>query len=262
MPVEKDTRLKTIVNQITAKIRIYNEQNPKYNSDYNRFFISRSNGIKNENGINNWLKTEEASRSVYKLMDDFGMNSRASELVGFEIFNLNLKDATANIDLESLENFDISCNSLSTAFGCSTARDELKELFNYCSSPGRFSESGGFVIGTKVAHCLLPHICPMIDGRHIGISLNNIHENDYYPPGNSWVNYLGYSPQKKTNPSPKGEGRYSWKDTQFLCAIGFYVQVYKEWQKEHDNPGIDTFLDLDSNNYVSGIPRIIDKALW
>ncbi len=236
--------------------------NKRYNLDHHYFLISRFNGIKKENGLSNWLKTSEASRSIFRFLTDFNMNARASKLVEIRTFQLNIQQISRNINMQCLEFFDISVSPLTAVCGNSTVANELKELFNYCATPGKFSKSGGFVIGSKVCHCLLPHICPMIDAHHIGISLNRIHADDYFPPGNSWEDYLGYSPHGKLNPSSQGAGRHSWKDDQFLCAIGFYVRIYHEWQKENGDPGMDAFLRLDTINHFSGVPRVIEKALW
>lgn len=262
MPVEENATIKTIVDQIAVNIRTYNTLNKRYNLDYRYFLISRSNGIKKENGLPNWLRTLEASRSIFRFLTNFNMNARASKLVELKTFHLNMQHISTNINMQCLDGFDMSVSPLTAACGNSTIADELKELFNYCAAPGIFSNSGGFVIGSKVAHCLLPHICPMIDAHHVGISLNRIYADDYFPPGNSWEDYLGYSPKRKPNPSTQGAGRCSWKDDQFLCAIGFYAHVYQKWQKENGNPGMDAFLELDTVDCYSGIPRIIEKAMW
>lgn len=262
MPVENNTTVKTIVDQIAVNIKKYNALNKRYNLDYHYFLISRSNGIKKENGLENWLRTLEASISIFKFLTNFNMNARASKLVELKTFHSNMQQITRQIDMQCLEDFDISISPLTAACGNSTASNELKELFNYCATSGNFSISGGFVIGSKVAHCLLPHICPMIDAHHIGISLNRILADDYFPPGDSWEDYLGYSPKGKLNPSTQGAGRHSWKDDQFLCTIGFYSHIYQQWQNENGNPGMDSFLRLDAINNCSGITRIIEKALW
>lgn len=262
MPVEENTIIKTIVDQIAVNIRTYNMLNKRYNLDHHYFSISRSDGIKKEKCLSNWLQTLEASRSIFRFLTNFNMNARASKLVELKTFHSNMQQIPRNIDMQYLDSFDMYVSPLTTACGNSTVANELKELFNYCATPGKFSTSGGFVIGSKVSHCILPHICPMIDAHHIGISLNRIHADDYFPPGNSWEDYLGYSPKGKLNPSSQGAGRHSWKDDQFLCAIGFYARIYQEWQKENGNQGIDAFLKLDTINHFSGVPRVIEKALW
>jgi hypothetical protein len=262
MPVEENTTTKTIVDQIALNIRNYNLVNKRYNLDYHHFISSRSKGIKKENGLSNWLKTSEASKSIFRFLSNFNMNARASKLVEITTFHLNIQRILRNIDVDCLGCFDMSVSQLSIPCGNSTVANELKTLFNYCASPGKFSNSGGFVIGSKVAHCIFPHICPMIDAHHIGISLNRIHADDYFPPGNVWADYLGYFPNGKLNPSTQGAGRNSWKDDQFLCSIGFYARVYQQWQEHNGNPGIDAFLKLDMADHCPYIPRIIEKALW
>lgn len=262
MPVEENTTIKTIVDKIAFNVKNYNLDNKRYNIDYHRFIRYRSNGIKKENGLSNWLKKSEASNSMFIFLSNFNMNARASKLVEITTFHMNVQKILKNIDVDYLNCFDISVSPLSVQCGTSTVADELKKLFNYCASPGIFSNSGGFVIGSKVIHCIFPHICPMIDAHHIGISLNRIHADDYFPPGNSWKDYLGYSPIGKLNPSTQGAGRNSWKVDQFLCSIGFYSRIYQQWQRDNGEPGIDAFLKLDVRNHCSGIPRIIEKALW
>lgn len=262
IPVEENSTIKTIVDKIAFNVKNYNLENKRYNIDYHRFISSRSTGLKKENGLSNWLKTSEASNSIFRFLRNFNMNARASKLVEITTFHTNIQNILNNVDVDCLNCFDISKNPLSVQYETSTVANELKKLFNYCASPGTFSNSGGFVIGSKVIHCIFPHICPMIDAHHIGISLNRIHVDDYLPPGNNWKDYLGYSPNGKLNPSTQGAGRNYWKDDQYLCSIGFYARIYEQWQKDNGNPGKDAFLKLDISDHCSCIPRIIEKALW
>ncbi len=195
-------------------------------------------------------------------MAAFGMNGRGSELINPVSFHTNLVSISGVVNINGLEGFALSKDPLTAVIGDSTIAIQLRKLFDYCATPCRFSISGGFVIGSKIIHCIIPELCPMVDINHIGISLYNIHPNDYFPPGNNWEAYIGKVPVGKPNPSPRGAGRNAWHADQILCAIGFYARLYEEWQATNGNPGIQAFLKLDISKGTSGIPRILDKALW
>jgi hypothetical protein len=118
------------------------------------------------------------------------------------------------------------------------------------------------VVGSKVAHAILPELCPVIDVKHTAISLFNVAPGEYLPPGDSWDEYLGYTPRGKVNPSPRGCSRNRWRKDQFLCAIGFYARIYHEWQEANGNPGMTAFLSLEPVQGTTGIPRFLDKVFW
>ena len=135
-------------------------------------------------------------------------------------------------------------------------------MFDYCASRGQFSESGGYVIGSKICHCILPELCIMLDSIHITISLYNVASGKYLPPGNNWYSYLGREEISVVNPSPRGAGRDSWDCYRFTQAIAFYERIYSDWQIANGNPGYAAFLNLDPIAGTMGVPRIIDKVLW
>lgn len=264
MPITEQFRLETIVNQISQKIIKYNNMSngPRYNYSYRLFIEARDRGI-NENGyINKWLGTEEASTIIYNLLDEFGMNSRKSSLTNINIFYKNIKYLNNLCNLSELSNFPIESYTINKPLGNSNVIDQITNLFNFSSKPKIFSDSGGFVIASKVAHCIIPELLPMIDISHIGISLYNIHKDDYLPPTGDWIQYLGYKPKNKLNPSPRGAGRNYWNIDQYLCAIGLYARIYNIWQKIKNNPGKKDFLSLDPLDGATGIPRVLDKVFW
>lgn len=262
MPVPENIRLSTIINNIKSSISSYNQQYSTYNRAYNTFVASRFAGISTEGNINDWLRKTSTSNRIRNLMITFGMDSRKSSLVDQDKFSNHLNSIPEIININGLENFSLSNGSLTRKIDNSTVAIELGKLFDYCAKPGNFSVSGGFVIGSKVSHCIIPQLCPMVDITHIGISLYNIHQDDYLPPGNNWKAYIVKTPFGKPNPSPRGAGRNSWKTDQILCAIGLYARLHEEWQDKNGNPGVNAFLELDSPNIMSGIPRILDKVLW
>ena len=262
MPVPKNIRLSTIINNVNSSISSYNQKHSAYNHDYNNFITSRFAAISEEGNMEGWLNKTGTSIEIRNLMDKFGMNIRNSLLVNQDIFINNINRISKLVDINGLDEFSLLDGSLTKKINDSTISIELGKLFDYCAKPGNFSISGGFVIGSKVSHCIIPQLCPMVDTAHIGISLYNIHQDDYLPPGNNWKTYIGKTPFGKPNPSPRGAGRNSWKTDQILCAVGFYARLYEAWQAKNGNPGINAFLELDSSNRMSGIPRILDKVLW
>lgn len=165
------------------------------------------------------------------------------------------------MDIASLLRFTPEQWPLTKVLHNSTVAQELGKLFDFCSEQRHFSESGGIVIGSKVAHAILPNLCPIIDTSHIAVSLNNIASGEYLPPGGSWDMYHGYAPKRKHNPSPRGCSRYSWGKDQFLCAIGFYARIYQEWQEANSYPGLVAFLFQDPIEGTTGIPRLLDKVI-
>ena len=264
MPLPKGTTREDIIESIPSRIENYNRntRNTSYNRSYLRFITEREKGIKSFGGLTKWLASQDAVNSIYMLMQQFGMQARASVLTEPKVFARKLFELTLKVDVDGLSSFTPDQGPLTTKLGNSTVAQELGKLFDFCSKWGHFSEAGGIVIGSKVAHAILPELCPMIDTSHIGISLYNVASGEYLPPGDSWDEYLGYTPEGKYNPSPRGDGRKSWKRDQFLCAIGLYARIYHDRQEANGCPGVTAFLALDPVEGTTGIPRLLDKVFW
>jgi len=264
MPLLNKSRIDTIIKLIPQRINNYNNMRNglKYNNEYGLFIKTRAQGIAKTNSIDEWLNCKENSLIIYNLLDKFGMNARSSRLTDFNQFFNSIKYLNNLCNLSELKNFSINNSSLDRPFDNSTVAKEITKIFNFSSKPNVFSCSGGFVIASKVMHCIIPELLPMIDISHIGISLYNIHNDDYLPPVGAWIEYLGYKPNGKANPSPRGAGRNSWKAAQYLCTIGFYARIYSVWQINNGNPGLKAFLNLDSSKHTTGIPRVLDKVFW
>jgi hypothetical protein len=147
--------------------------------------------------------------------------------------------------------------------GGPTLAAEITTIYNAFAAPGAVSIRGGFVAASKVLHCLFPELAPMIDGAHTGLSYFHIDRTTYSPPmGGSWAGWLGGPMAGVPNPSPRGAGRHRWGSQQFLAAIGINQHIYALWQAAHGHPGLPAFLALDPTPGTTGIPRVIDKALW
>ena len=252
-----------ITRTISARIEAYNKtpRGDSYNKHYAKLIQVRLAGVRNC-GLAAWLKTAESRSAIRSLLEEFGMDARKSQLAPATIFDMNISQIPDIANIEWLSRFQLSEESLSKSGGSSTVAEQIGKLFDFCADRGRFSESGGFVIGTKVAHCVLPEVIPMIDISHIGISLYNVPRKEYLPPGDVWRRYIGYEPRGKPNPSPNGAGRNSWKSDQILCAIGFYTRIYRDWLAFDEGNNLEKFLALDRSNGATGIPRLLDKVLW
>lgn len=259
MPLPKDTARQDIIKSIPTRIANYNSS-ASNNSTYLRFITERKAGIKSSGSLEKWLVTPEAADLIHSFINDFGM--RSYQLTPPVVYSRNLFELTVSVDVEGLSRFTPDQGQLTTLIGNSTVAQELGKLFDFCSKWRHFSEAGGIVVGSKVAHAILPELCPMIDTRHIGISLFNIAPGEYLPPGDSWDEYLGYTPRGKINPSPRGGSRNRWRKDQFLCANGFYARIYHEWQEANGNPGMTAFLFLDPVQGTTGIPRLLEKVFW
>jgi hypothetical protein len=113
-------------------------------------------------------------------------------------------------------------------------------------------------------HCLFPHLAPMVDGAHTGISYYNIDRATYSPPLglHSWDEWIGEPLKGVANPSPRGAGRNAWQWHQFMAAVGVNQRIYELWQVANGNAGLQEFIALDPTPGTTGIPRIIDKGLW
>ena len=253
MPITPDSTRTQIVAAIPAKIATYNAAYPAYNVTYGAFIAARAAGIAAAGSLAAWLATPDAAPAFIALLDSFGMNARNSELVAPAVFAANLADLPA-VPLLAAVPFPIGT--------IAAIEPQLRTIFNCCAAPGTFSKSGGFVIGSKTAHCVLPDLCPMLDNEHIGKSLYNIAREQYLPPGNNWAAYLGRPVVNPPNPSPRGAGRNNWDAHRFTQAIGFYEALYSDWQAANGNLGIGAFLGLDPTAGTTGIFRVLDKVLW
>lgn len=262
MPIHFNSRAE-IIRAIPACIGAYNNstRGPSYNEQYAKFIKIRLAGIRN-GCLADWLKTSESGFAIRSLMIAFGMDKQGSHLVDSDIFGANVSRIPDIANIEWLSRFQLCEERLSKSGEGSTVAEEVTRLFNYCACPGHFSVSGRFVIGSKVAHCVLPQLFPMIDTRHIGISLHKVPQEEYLPPGNNWRTYIGHQPNGKPNPTPVGDGRKLWKADQILCAIGFYARIYPDWLALDETRNLATFLALDTSNGATGIPRLLDKVLW
>jgi hypothetical protein len=262
MPLPPGITRTAIVNSIQSRIISYNRTNFGYNNAYSSFLNKRNAGIIKYGGLENWLSSPSATNCIMDLLNAFGMNARNSKLKQPSDFLKNLLNLPKNVNLAILSDVKIPTGGLSNKISDTTPEKELRALFDYCEEVGKFSESGGYVIGSKVCHCILPDLCPMLDGTHIAISLSHIVQSEYLPPYDNWISYLGHEAISPVNPSPQGAGRYYWDSHRFIQAIGFIERIYWDWQIANNIPGRDTFLNLDPIRGTSGVPRVIDKVLW
>jgi hypothetical protein len=262
MPLHKGITRKEIVTCIPTRVKAYNDTNDVYNKAYASFSTERASGISRLDGIEGWLSSEATTPCIMKLLKKYGMDCRGSELVSSNKFTSNIKDIPKMVNIQVISGFKIPTGGLNVPIEGNNVEKEIRNLFDYCGSPGRFSQSGGFVIGSKVAHCILPDLCPMLDGKHIAISLYNVASDEYLPPRDNWDSYLGRKVNPVVNPSPRGAGRDSWDSNRFTQAIAFFERIYSDWQIANRNPGLAAFLELDSVVGTTGVPRILDKVLW
>ncbi len=237
---------------------------PRFNGAYARFMSSRAAGIRDGGGsVQAWMGTENAARNIWKLLDCYGMNARASVLMPIEHLRTTLGSLARDVSIDEVAVYRIPTGGLGRVLPCGVALARaLRTAFDYLRVAQRVSEAGGFVVASKVFHCLLPDLAPMLDRTHIALSLYRIDRDDYFPPGGSWSAYLGSPPPRTPNPSPQGAGSEAWQADQFLCAIGVYERIYEEWQRRHNQPGLAAFLALDGAPGTGGVPRVVDKILW
>lgn len=262
MVLKEGISRKEIVSSIQERILGYNRDHDDYNRAYASFTGERASDIAAHKDIEGWLTSDEAGPCIRKLMVDFGMNSQGSKLESPEKFTAGVQGIPEAVNIKILSSVKIPAGTLNTPVDRTTVEAEICALFDYCASRGRFSISGGFVIGSKTSHCIFPELCPMLDGRHIAISLYNVDRGEYLPPGNNWRSYLGRDKRTPINPSPQGDGRYNWDCYRYTQAIAFFERIYSDWQDAYGNPGLAKFMSLDPDTGTTGVPRIIDKVLW
>jgi hypothetical protein len=270
MPIPVGTVLNAIPGMFPANITKYNAPGTRtddYNYTYDQYVDSRRLGIAASGSLAGWIAGGDAAIGIHSLLTSFGMNARKSVLVPVAAF----RDALGSLHLPTID-WISTCSLplpaaspalINTANGTSIASD-LHVIYDSLEALGAVTMSGGYVAASKAMHCLFPSLVPMIDGEHTGLSYYHIAPSTYAPPLGlgSWALWVGAPMTGKPNPSPRGAGRVGWDWTRFLAAMGINQHIYELWQSSHGNPGLQTFLAVDSSAGKSGIPRIIDKVLW
>lgn len=267
MPIPPNSDHIWFADNLERLVRDYNTGTggEAFNASYATFIENRERGIARQGSLSAWLATDAASMAVWGLLDSFGMNIRNSRLISVDMgFSDSLASLQTIANLDGLNSIPFPTGGLNATVFPSvlSVADELILLYDYCCSSARFSNSGGFVIASKVLHCVLPNLAPMIDGLHSGISYYNFSRASYFPPGGDWTTYLGFQIDGLTNPSPRGAGRNNWRAHQFCCSIGYNETLYNTWQTRNGNPGLAAFMALDPTPGTTTINRIIDKGLW
>lgn len=271
MPIPKNTQLASLPEIFSEKILSFNtlgDRTPQYNNQYDQYINEREKGVaENSGSLYAWLQTQEGASAIRKLLLNFGMNVQRSKLVSEEKFNETLTNLKYP-SIDWIQNIELPLtNAPFEMINPISGKDlafELRELFNYFSTPGFITKSGGFVAASKTLHCLFPKLAPMIDGKHTGTSYYHIDRETYTPPlqYTKWVEWLGEEFSKVVNPSPKGNGRHSWDATRFLIAIGINQHIYELWMRANKTLNKADFLKQDPTSGTTGIPRVIDKVLW
>ena len=253
---------------LANRVKAYNTDDlvvkRNYNCSYRDFIKERTSGLAaNAGSLAKWLNTQSAARAVWTLLRRFGMGRNSQLMRCDDAFAQSLAQLSMVAPVDAILLHNIPTDGLNVRITPEKTLSQcLGDLFDHCSKAGKFSASGGFVIASKTLHCLFPDLVPMIDGEHTGISYYNICRRLYLPPGGDWTAYLGYEFDGIPNPSPRGGGSGGWKRDQFLCAIGMNETIYQKWQSTNGNPGRAAFLDLDYAEGTTGVPRVVDKALW
>lgn len=265
MPIAKGTLTSEIVKNIKSKLVKYNQYYSKtYVKQYNDYIEKREVLLKNhEYNYSNLMNDLGFIDEVQKILSNFGMNSRNSQLVEQKQFQNTLLQTASYFN--SLRSSEVKLNSLNLGqkIGTQTVDIIIRKIFNLFSKPNHLSKSGGFVVASKTMHFVYPELFIMLDGKHIGISLSNITRSDYAPltkDGKSWSDLIKNYSNKKPNPSPRGAGRENWDSERYLIALLYYKRIIHEWCLQNKTT-FEDFLSIDSENY-SKASRIIDKALW
>jgi len=268
MPIAPHTALTAIPPVLHINVATYNaplSATSVYNMQYNCYIAARTAGIAAAGSVAAWIAAGHAAPAVWALLSSFGMHSRASRLVPLTSLHATLV-AVPSARITTIAGFTLPLPAVPASLppgGGPTLATELTNIYNAFAAPGAVSVSGGFVAASKALHCLFPELAPMIDGRHTGLSYFNIARTTYTPPlGGTWAGWLGGPLHGHPNPSPRGAGRHGWGSQQFLAAIGINQHIYELWQAAHGYPGKHAFLALDPPPGTTGIPRVIDKALW
>jgi len=270
MPIAEDTPLTEIHPVLHANVAAYNDplaDTAIYNNYYNCYITARTAGIAADGSVAAWIAAGHAAPEVRALLSAFGMHGRASQLVPIPLLHATLAAVPAET-IARIAGFTLPLEAVPALLppgGGPPLAAELTYIYNTFAAPGAVSVSGGFVVASKALHCLFPELAPMIDGSHTGLSYFHIRRTTYTPPlalGGTWNAWLGGPMAGVPNPSPRGAGRHRWGSQQFLAAIGINQHIYALWQAAHEHPGLPAFLALDPTPGTTGIPRVIDKALW
>jgi hypothetical protein len=266
MPIPKRTELAEVPSMLPSRIAQYNQTGTIYNLRYAEYIDTRSAGIASAGSLSAWL-AENGAAPIQKLLIAFGMNARNSQLIPHAEFQRTLSSLNSVIVnwVGGLAlPFDVAPSKLVHAVTGETLAAELGLLYQVFARPRSVTNSGGYVAASKTLHCLFPKLTPMIDGKHSGMSYCNIYRASYTPPLGiaTWPEWIGRPINGVANPSPQGAGRALWRSQQFLAAIGVNQHIYELWQMANGNPGLRAFLALDPTQGTTGIPRVVDKALW
>jgi hypothetical protein len=255
MPIPKGVKTSYIVTNIKKRVDDYNEKNFNYLKSYKKYNLIRNKYLNKYQRISQMIHDEDYMKELRKILIDYGMNARNSQLVSKEKFHDTIKKSHDIID--EIEDGSYSIDEFKYD-------DELvkniKLLYKQFSSVEALTYSGGFVITSKTMHFLIPDLFTMIDGAHIGVSLYNV--ADYLPhssDGKSWKYVFPDYSRKTPNPSPRGAGRWNWDSERYCIALFYYKRLFLEWV-ETNKSNKDGFLKLDEHS--EHITRILDKALW
>ena len=260
MPIPVGITTSVLVRNIQERIKNYNQNLDFYVRDYQQYISKRRSIFCETHKISDIFQNDEYISELRWILDKFGMNARRSQLTEQSSFSKVIEESTPIF--EKILEHETTLQKVSFT-NSNQSRDYYSlicEIYNLFSKPGKLSYSGGFVIASKTMHFILPDLFVMIDGAHIGISLYNI--SDYHPHsdnGKDWFEAIPSYSGKKSNPSPRGQGRTSWDSERYCIALLFYKRIYHEWI-ETFNSNHETFIELDT--FSRSVPRIIDKSLW
>lgn len=227
-------------NYISNAVNNYNSggNGSRFNDTYASFMQSRTAGLANHDGsLQKWLVTQDAAEAIWALLDCYGMNARGSRLVGSGQLHKIFQSLVAVVDMDEIARFRIPTGGLNQVLPSGNILAvSLQTIFDRLRlPPNHITASGSFVGISKALHCILPELIPILDRRHIALSLYEICRSDHLPPSGSWHRYLGSPAPNTPNPSPCGAGPQNWGSSQLLCAIGFYERIYEEWQTRNSH---------------------------
>lgn len=260
MPIPEGYKTEYIVKNLEKSINRYNKINIDYNKYYQKYLFNRNKFLTNYEDIADLLVMDEFIDEIIRVLDEFGMNARLSELVSKGKFFNVMNEMKPLFSILSRHRISITDINLKEKCGSNNIYDIIREIYNTFSKRGNLTISGGFVIASKTMHFIMPDLFIMIDGEHIGLSLYNV--DDYMPhkvDGKNWYEAVPNYSGKKPNPSPRGAGRMSWDAERYCIALLYYKRIWLEWMELFNNDK-NGFLALDY--YKNNIPRIIDKSLW
>jgi hypothetical protein len=269
MPLAPSTSLLAIPGLLAATVAAYNmsgSRTARYNIPYANYIATRNGGIAVSGSLSAWIASGCAAPAIMALLKKFGMDRQGSRLVKVG----GVQSALAALPAKSMDwvaafriPLPFTPALIVPVTGGPSLAEEIVRIYNQCATPGSISVSGGIVVASKTMHCLFPDLAPMIDGRHTGISYYNVTRPTYLPPMTySWDAWIGTTFVGAPNPSPRGAGWRNWGPHQFLATLGLNQHIYELWTAGHPGLGVPEFLALDGSLGTTGIPRVIDKALW